>query len=488
MIARFTHSLLVSIPFLSCIAAGSIARIGRSPQKANNAIVQLFEWPWDSVASECTDFLGPAGYGFAQVSPASEHIQGDQWWTDYQVVSYILSSKRGNRTQFENMVSTCSNAGVGIIVDVVTNHMTGAEEAGTGFAGSQYSKYNYPAVPYTESQFHYCAGTVAADVTDYNNVTNVRYCELVGLSDLAQEQPDVQNSIVAYLNDLLSLGVAGFRVDAAKHMEPTVLSTIFSKLNGSPYITQEVPSGGASDPSQYVSNGDVIAFGATAYAMNSFAGTANATVSNMVTPVPMGTAWDLVDSGVGNYIMANQDTERTTTNPTSLNSTSPNNSYTLAAIFMLGFNYGTPTVYSGYNFSGNFDVGAPQDSEGYTNSVTCFANGFRCEHRWIAIANMVQFHNAVGSADLTNVLVGDTAQQVAFGRGSSGFLVINNDATTWTATFTTSLPSGTYCDIIHDTNADPTTCSGTTYDVSSTGTFTASIGQYDALALYSTSS
>jgi hypothetical protein len=80
----------------------------------------------------------------------------------------------------------------------------------------------------------------------------------------------------------------------------------------------------------------------------------------------MGTAWDLVDSGVGNYIMANQDTvstkpafaihsylisisqERTTTNPTSLNYTSPNNSYTLAAIFMLGFNYGTPTVYSGY--------------------------------------------------------------------------------------------------------------------------------------------
>lgn len=37
---------------------------------------------------------------------------------------------------------------------------------------------------------------------------------------------------------------------------------------------------------------------------------------------------------------------------------------------------------------------------------------FPGEHRWIAIANMVQFHNAVGSADLTNVLVGDTAQQV----------------------------------------------------------------------------
>jgi hypothetical protein len=128
----------------------------------------------------------------------------------------------------------------------------------------------------------------------------------------------------------------------------------------------------------------------------------------------------------------------------SLNSTSANNSYTLSAIFMLGFNYGTPTVYSGYlafirpplscgayiwscryDFT-DFDTGAPQDSAGNTNAVTCFANGFRCtcsrlpssrfltilgEHRWTAIANMNRFHNAVGTADLTNVLVG-TPQQV----------------------------------------------------------------------------
>ncbi|KAJ7920818.1 glycoside hydrolase superfamily [Mycena leptocephala] len=481
MIARFSHSLLFTISLLYCVAAGSIVHVGRSPPKANNTIVQLFEWPWDSVASECTSFLGPAGYGFAQVSPPSEHIQGSQWWTDYQPVSYILTSKRGNRTQFSNMVSTCANAGVGIIVDVVTNHMSGSGE-GIGFAGSTFSKYNYPAVPYIASQFHYCNGTTAADVSDYNNVTNVRFCELVGLSDLAQEQPEVQASIVAYLNDLLSLGVAGFRVDAAKHMEPTVLSTIFTTLNGSPYFTQEVPTGGASDPSQYVSNGDVIEFGATQYMMASFLGTSGATVSNMVTPVPMGSAWAMIDSGVANYLMANQDTERS---GTSLNYNSSNNAYTLSAIFMLGFNYGTPTVYSGYNFT-DFDAGAPQDSAGNTNQIACFTDGFRCEHRWIAIANMIQFHNAVGSTELTNVFVG-TAQQVAFGRGSVGFLVINNDATTWSQTFNTSLPSGTYCDIIHDADADPTTCSGTTYDVSSDGTFTAFVAAYDALALYSAS-
>ncbi|KAJ7443236.1 glycoside hydrolase superfamily [Mycena galericulata] len=482
MVARPSQTLLLALPLLSYVAANAVIR--RSPPKAHDVIVQLFEWPWESVAAECTNFLGPFGYGYAQVSPAMEHITGDQWWTDYQPVSYILTSKRGNRAQYANMVSTCAAAGVGIIQDVVMNHMTAG--SGVGFAGSSYSKYSYPAVPYTSSNFHYCAGNgEAAGVTDLNNVTNVRFCELDGLADLAQEQPAVQDALTAYLKDLVSLGVSGFRVDAAAYMEPSNLSAIYSALSGSPYRTQEVYDGGASNPPMYDTIGDVIEFGATSYVMQAFLGTSGTymtTVSNLVTPVPMNTAWDLIPSNVANFIMANQDTERSSPSD-SLNYQSPNNAYVLGAIFMLGFNYGTPTVYSGYDYS-TYDIGAPQDSSGNTSPVTCYENGWRCEHEWIAISNMVLYHNAVGSAALTNVFVG-TEQQVAFGRGSAGFLVINNEGSTWTETFTTSLPAGTYCDIIHDTDTSPTTCSGPSYVVSSSGKFTASIAAYDALALFS---
>lgn len=38
----------------------------RAPTAAKNVIVQMFEWTWDSVAAECTNFLGPNGYGFVQ--------------------------------------------------------------------------------------------------------------------------------------------------------------------------------------------------------------------------------------------------------------------------------------------------------------------------------------------------------------------------------------------------------------------------------------
>ncbi|KAJ7753505.1 hypothetical protein B0H16DRAFT_1723122 [Mycena metata] len=59
------------------------------------------------------------------------------------------------------------------------------------------------------------------------------------------------------------------------------------------------------------------------------------------------------------------------------------------------------------------------------------------------------------------------------------------DRTTWSATFKTSLPAGTYCDIIHDTDTAPKTCSGPSYVVSSAGQFTASVAAFDALALFS---
>ncbi|KAJ7749527.1 alpha-amylase [Mycena maculata] len=481
MLASFsvvTFLFLLSVGRVSAAATDS-RLFRRSPPEAQNTIVQLFEWPWDSVASECTSFLASAGFGYVQVSPASEHITGSQWWTDYQTVSYTLTSKRGSSAQFANMVSTCANAGVGVIVDVVLNHMTSG--AGTGFAGNTYSKYDYPAVPYTSSNFHYCVGgTTAASVSNYSDAYNVRFCELSGLADLAQEQTAVQTIMAAFLNDLLSLGVAGFRVDAAKHMLPADLATIRGLLNNGFYDTQEViyGAGEAVQPSQYVNTGDVLEFRAPATLLTYFTGSPG--IAALVTPSPMGAAWGFVDSSVANFLMANQDTER---GPTSLTSTSANNAYTLGAIFMLGFNYGTPTVFSGYDFS-SYDQGAPQDSQGYTNAVTCNSNGWRCEHRWPAIANMIAFHNAVGAVALANIVQG-TTQQIAFGRGAVGFLIINNDASTWTNTqWATSLPPGVYCDIIHDTTADPTVCNGPSYAVSSSGTFSASVAPYDAIAIF----
>lgn len=107
-------------------------------------------------------------------------------------------------------------------------------------------------------------------------------------------------------------------------------------------------------------------------------------------------------------MFTNHDTER---DGSSLNYLSPNNAYALATYWLLAFDYGTPTVFSGYNFT-DTNAGAPQSSAGFTDAVTCGSNGFRCEHRYNGFANMATFRKAALGTAVTNVAKGDTANQV----------------------------------------------------------------------------
>jgi hypothetical protein len=63
-----------------------------------------------------------------------------------------------------------------------------------------------------------------------SNPTHVYNCNLGGLPDLNTGVQHVQDSIAGYLNHLLELGVAGVRIDAAKHISPEELSTILDKV------------------------------------------------------------------------------------------------------------------------------------------------------------------------------------------------------------------------------------------------------------------
>lgn len=65
-----------------------------------------------------------------------------------------------------------------------------------------------------------------------------------------QGKQTTRDKITAFMNKLIGLGVAGFRIDAAKHMWPSDLQAIFNGLknlninafpaNTRPFIYQEV--------------------------------------------------------------------------------------------------------------------------------------------------------------------------------------------------------------------------------------------------------
>lgn len=212
-------------------------------------IVHLFEWRWDAIANECEQFLGPNGYKAIQISPANENavFEGRPWWERYQPFSYRLITRSGNESQFADMVDRCNKVGVGIYVDVVFNHMTGSIGKTQGTSGDtmEINYWNYSTIPYTADDFH-----ASCNLQDDTNATEVRVCQLSGLPDLNQTHTDVQQKISVFLNELIDVGVAGFRVDAAKHMWPEDLYKIYRNLSNlneryfkkgqRPYIYQEV--------------------------------------------------------------------------------------------------------------------------------------------------------------------------------------------------------------------------------------------------------
>ncbi len=53
---------------------------------------------------------------------------------------------------------------------------------------------------------------------------------MLGLPDLAVDTPYVRGKIVDYLNKLVDTGVAGFRIDAAKHMWPKDIENILNAV------------------------------------------------------------------------------------------------------------------------------------------------------------------------------------------------------------------------------------------------------------------
>src|SRR5256886_8910860 len=266
-----------AVPQAAGAASGADVGVGgrQADGRRGDVIANLFEWNWNSVAHECTSVLGPAGYGGVQVAPpqdslsrqASAGLPVHPWWEVYQPVDYNLTSRMGNENQFKSMVATCRSAGVKVYVDAVINHMTG--QGDISYGGVHYSKYDYPGI-YTFADFHHYPAdcpTPDGNIDDFNNYLQVTKCELVSLSDLRTESDKVRNTLGAYLNKLLSYGVSGFRVDAAKHIGETDLAAIEAKLNRTvdgtrPYIALEVFPGGPGKlaPAAFEPVGNLLGF------------------------------------------------------------------------------------------------------------------------------------------------------------------------------------------------------------------------------------
>ncbi|KAF7996387.1 hypothetical protein HCN44_002019 [Aphidius gifuensis] len=467
---------LLVILLIGLCATNAFASSHKDPHflPGHDTIVHLFEWKWSDIAQECESFLGPRGFGGIQISPVQENIivSSRPWWERYQPISYKLTTRSGNKNDLRNMISRCNKAGVRIYVDAVVNHMSADQSTGkvigTGGSTADPPSRNYSAVPYGKNDFNkFCS------INNYDDPVMVRNCELVGLHDLNQKLENVRQKIVNFMNGLIDMGIAGFRIDAAKHMWPEDLKVIYSRLHdlsttsgfakdSKPFIYQEVIADSGIPATDYSGFATVTEFKYGNEISNAFLG--NNQLKWLQT---IGNNWGLLPNSDAVIFIDNHDTQR---DNNVLNYKS-SRLYTMAVAFMLAYPYGTPKIMSSFAFD-NKDQGPPADSQGNILSPVMKNNkgckgGWVCEHRWRQIQNMVGFRNAANKTSITEWW-DNLNNQIAFSRGKNAFIAINGDKTDLKTTIHTQLPAGRYCDVISGSIKN-NTCTGKIVVVNATG-------------------
>ncbi|MFM6963330.1 MAG: alpha-amylase family glycosyl hydrolase [Micrococcales bacterium] len=430
--------------------------------------VQMNMWPFESLATECPT-IAKDGYSWILVSPPQEDILGSEWWDHYQPVSYKIGSSLGTEAQFKSMIASCNKVGVQVVVDVVLNHMTGERSGGIGSLGTKYEKYSYPGL-YTNSDFHSCP-TGVDQIQDYSNVVEIQQCELLGLADLNTGSGSVRDKEAAFLKSLRAMGVAGFRIDAAKHIAASELKQIIDQLPSDTFIVDEV-IGDLPPQSDYYAFSHVFSFDWVTQMHNIFmssgllGGSADKSYFSLLSPS---------DKTV--TMVSNHDTERNGGAVTYRFAPQ----YALASYFTLAVPYGKPMMYSSYAFS-DTDAGPLVDPKGAELPATCVTNPgpnhgdytdgeWVCQHNWAGIVGMIAFHKAVGNADFANIFQDKDAY--GFGRGNKGYVLFNSGPGNYSGKVQTGLAAGSYTDRI----------SGGKVTVNTDGTIDAKLGAWSAVAI-----
>lgn len=213
---------------IAALTAATIAtgvakdRVTPNPDATNTDVI-LHAWSWNFPAiADNMKKIADAGFTMVQTSPVQhcyspegsgkkifdENVTEGNWYyyyqpTDWKIGNYIV----GSRDQMKQMMDSAAKYNIKVIVDVLPNH--------TAFDIDAVSDDFYKAVGGRDRMFH---SEGLKPVEDYNNRLQCTLWGSGALPDVNTENPDFQKYYMEFVNDLLSLGVKGFRYDTAKHI------------------------------------------------------------------------------------------------------------------------------------------------------------------------------------------------------------------------------------------------------------------------------
>jgi alpha-amylase len=230
LVRRLVRPWLVACALL--LGAPAVAQVpgvapGIPEPEQRNVVVQLFNWRFDDIR-QVTPRLRELGYSHVHVSPpqrSNERVW--QWWGRYQPIDFaMIAGPLGDEAAFRAMTDAAAASGVQVVVDVVLNHTVDLGEAPPGLVRLEGNRVVEEGFPQFEPEdFH---ERCEADGGD----TALRCWLSNALLDLRTESPRVRQVAKDYLTMLAGLGAAGFRFDAARHIEPGFYAEVLAAVPG----------------------------------------------------------------------------------------------------------------------------------------------------------------------------------------------------------------------------------------------------------------
>lgn len=197
-------------------------RITVDPNAVNTGtILHAWSWSFPEIAKNMKD-IAKSGFTMVQTSPVQqcfapegsgkkifdENVTEGNWYYYYQPTDWKIGNNIvGTREQMQQMMDSAAKYNVKVIVDVLPNH--------TAFDVDAVSEDFYKAVGGRDKMFH-SKGLVP--ISNYGDRTQCTLWAMGGLPDVNTENKDFQKYYLEFVNDLLSMGVRGFRYDTAKHI------------------------------------------------------------------------------------------------------------------------------------------------------------------------------------------------------------------------------------------------------------------------------
>ena len=278
MSKKIISVILVLCMMVSCVAVGTFASnavtvneetvsAGAGVQSSiqGSAVLHCFDWSYNSIKGNL-QAIKDAGYTAVQTSPvmtpkdynASWTDQKGQWWKLYQPLEIKVADGNtwlGTKAELQSMCDEAEKLGIKVIVDIVANHL--ADVDGSGNTASNINS-GVESTIRNNSDYWHLNGLWANDGSRYDMTQGS-----IGQPDLNTGNSYIQQRYKDVLIELISLGVDGFRFDAAKHIElptdsgcssqfwPTVIDGSQASTSNEIYYYGEILNGAGTSISNY---------------------------------------------------------------------------------------------------------------------------------------------------------------------------------------------------------------------------------------------